>query len=1631
MKNQTFRRVNIFSKLSVFALLNSLLVTVSSAALPDISINFPGCCNNDADPLYSTPTTLLPTEVAGVVPRGNWNNVSGNSVHDAVLNDSNGTPTAVTIYFDADESWGSNAGKTSPNHKLLNGYLGISNDGHYRPLLLKNVPNGAYKLLMYNGRGDNQPQGYTVNPASVNTTLHIMPQGWVAGGWDGVWIRGTSTNAAARDLCNYVQFDEIAPVNGTITIDCRSEAFRGMMNGIQLIPLDPGAFRFVNQPADVNVNEGGSASFHGDAVDGTGTVTYQWLTNGVPDTANTTTTYNRTNLNVNENGRTFALVATDSTAQSVTSRVAVLTVNSQTKLISAATSGRTNKVFATFGAAVALTGTYTLNNGATVFGVSYGATHNDVILDTSILAEGLTYTLTATGETREDNGDPTVPNPTTINFLHGFGRLCTDFATLPVGTALFNNGVGGAGYLGDDGTGTNMVVHLTDDIGGDGAYGKWFISNRVAGAVSKILDARWRMRIGGDVGGHADGVCFNWADNLAADGNFVASEEGEGFGVSFIIDTWDNGSGPDTGIEIKWQASRIAFLHLPRTSEGDANFIAKDVFVDSSASVNSAGLATFTYNGNTISATIPGWSGIANGAYAFSARTGGEKDNFWIDDVCINNFTIGPVFFTKEPVDTLALEGLPATFTATVDGSPDYYYQWFTNGVPVLGANSSSYTTGPATAAMEGMQISVVASNLFSSVTSSNATLHVNISPRVVQVFSQSSNEVHVIWTRDMELFSGAYDLDNGVFEVDRRFGATHREVIIITDPLSVNTTYTLMIIDATEEGVGANVQFPNPTTAQFRQGFGFFCADFNDNLVPAGTTLRNNGIATTARVEGGILHLTDAINDQNGTFFVPDPAGGFQIDRLLVKFKMQISHPNPAQRIADGMSFSFGQGVTVAANGGEEGVGNGIVVTFDTWDNNAPDTAPALEVRYKGTVVATQAMAGIREAGRAQPLPFFLDDNGNPLSLNTSNAFANFLLSVSPSGKMDLYFKDYVIFQNVQLPNYTGFQGGGASFGARTGGANENAWIDDLCINGFSLGGVAISGPADASIPELTRALFKLDVDGLPPYGIQWYSNNVPIPGATALVYHTPVVDRNADGAQYFAIVTNQFSSATSRVATLTIIRDLVAPTIVSAEAVCIGDYTNVLVKFSERLNVASATTAANYAIDHGITVNSAVSVENNRWVLLNVSPALDPLTCYKLTVNNVKDVTTYNTIAANTMVLIRVPRPILGSGPQNMLVIEAEDFDSTTGPTAVTPVAFWTPSNSLPGAVGAGYLDATPNVGNGSGDDPTILTNASTATYCVNFPVAGTYYLWARGSTANDGANNSFHFGIDGVTPTDFTRRVGNRISNWGGDAGNVNAFGWVRDVNGNGVAGSVAQVNIVTPGRHILNIWMREDGIKLDRFLFTTDAAFTLTTSEAGPAASARSADPSKLSIVHNPDSTVTVSWPGIGFRLQTTPTLGAPITWRDVDTGGANTYTFNPSNEFNVFLDAIQSGGGGRTGTGSGIVSFVGTNLLVDVSYSGLSGNRTDDHFHAPAPIGANASVVYGLAGITTGNQSGLIKGVVPMTDGKYGGKTVAQQVEDIRNKLWYLNIHTSPTFGGGEIRGQVEQAGTRYYRLVCP
>lgn len=86
----------------------------------------------------------------------------------------------------------------------------------------------------------------------------------------------------------------------------------------------------------------------------------------------------------------------------------------------------------------------------------------------------------------------------------------------------------------------------------------------------------------------------------------------------------------------------------------------------------------------------------------------------------------------------------------------------------------------------------------------------------------------------------------------------------------------------------------------------------------------------------------------------------------------------------------------------------------------------------------------------------------------------------------------------------------------------------------------------------------------------------------------------------------------------------------------------------------------------------------------------------------------------------------------------------------------------------------------------------------------------------------------------------------------------------------------------------------------------------------------------------------------------------------------------------------------------------TNLLTwDVSYQDMLGTLTMAHFHGPAAIGENNSVLVNMFP-TTGSNFGTIVGSTTVTD------TVR---DHILAGMTYINLHSS-VHGGGELRGQV-------------
>lgn len=230
----------------------------------------------------------------------------------------------------------------------------------------------------------------------------------------------------------------------------------------------------------------------------------------------------------------------------------------------------------------------------------------------------------------------------------------------------------------------------------------------------------------------------------------------------------------------------------------------------------------------------------------------------------------------------------------------------------------------------------------------------------------------------------------------------------------------------------------------------GLFTNDFNVDVGTAVLTGSAQLRATGGVNDSGYVSITDAVNSQQGGLILPDLDAGEAIGGFQADFNILIG--GGGARPADGIAFVFAPEVADDTNFGEEGFGSGLTLSFDTWDNNGTDTAPAIDVKVGGTddshIVSTTYLDGVREGGRAFGGPLFKDSTtGTPVSLDTGTSFVPVSISVK-DGLLNVYFKGYHIVKDVVVA-FNAVPGRFA-FGGRTGGANANQWIDNLRIETF-----------------------------------------------------------------------------------------------------------------------------------------------------------------------------------------------------------------------------------------------------------------------------------------------------------------------------------------------------------------------------------------------------------------------------------------------------------------------------------------------------------------------------------------------------------------------------------------------------
>ncbi len=168
-------------------------------------------------------------------------------------------------------------------------------------------------------------------------------------------------------------------------------------------------------------------------------------------------------------------------------------------------------------------------------------------------------------------------------------------------------------------------------------------------------------------------------------------------------------------------------------------------------------------------------------------------------------------------------------------------------------------------------------------------------------------------------------------------------------------------------------------------------------------------------------------------------------------------------------------------------------------------------------------------------------------------------------------------------------------------------------------------------------------------------------------------------------------------------------------------------------------------------------------------------------------------------------------------VVVIEAEAFSNNTSRVINGTTFQWVATNAVPGFSGTGYMEATPNVG--TNQNATWLNVSPQLDYAVNFATNQTHYVWIRGYAVTN-TDDSVHAGLPGAGIPGATNSAANITLN------QYNVWQWTRTNTANGVA----TLTVNSTGTQPFSLWMREDGMRVDRIILTTNNNFQATIGNA---------------------------------------------------------------------------------------------------------------------------------------------------------------------------------------------------------
>ena len=574
------------------------------------------------------------------------------------------------------------------------------------------------------------------------------------------------------------------------------------------------------------------------------------------------------------------------------------------------------------------------------------------------------------------------------------------------------------------------------------------------------------------------------------------------------------------------------------------NPVLSSISINGSSSVNVGSTTTYTctatYSNGTSKTVTPTWAissgagyasitsaGVLTGKTAGTATVQAKYTDGGVSKTATKNVTVNAIkpTITTQPKSQTVNEGSSVTFSVTATGTTPLNYQWKKNGSNISGATSSSYKISSVKSGDAG-NYTVTVSNSAGSVTSSAATLTVNVPVTLSSITINGNSSVNVDSTAT---YTCTATYSNGT-----------TKTVTPTWAISSGANYASITSAGVLTGKAAGTA---TVQAKFTDGSVTKTATKNVTVNAIKPTITTQPKSQTVYEDSSVTFSVVATGTPTLTY-------QWKKDGSNINGATKSSYTISSAKTSDAGSYT----VTVSNNAGSvtssvatltvntKPIGTGATINMVSYNTVTYGNTCGI---LAGTKVGSEIWGALLYNEQIVAIEAFtLNSSGAPTGKLKGNVIGTDMVPVGTDVVFQLAAFDQGYLDHPSTGNY--YYGISAPFTYHTGDSSNPLALPDMYLDfgSFTIEKVSkptiTTQPKSQTVDEGSSVTFSVVATGTAPLSYQWKKNGSNISGATSSTYKISSA-KTSDAGSYTVTVSNSVGSVTSSAASLTVNKQIV----------------------------------------------------------------------------------------------------------------------------------------------------------------------------------------------------------------------------------------------------------------------------------------------------------------------------------------------------------------------------------------------------------------------------------------------------------------------------------------------------------